>query len=122
MLQGVQIERTCRKQYEKVHSGLAALEGAQARSRHAQAVLQNELQEIADYPGKTIVVTSASIESSLEGLQVLKDGMPVDMTLELLFCGEPKTLNIPWIVGKPAANAKMVIQALLPAVCELVEG
>lgn len=109
-------------QYEKVHAGLAAIEAAKAENQRIQAALGKTLDEIAAYKGKTVVVTSASIEASLELLQALEDGMSVDVNLELLFCGKPKTVNIPWVIGKPAENAKRVVAALMPAVSRLVNG
>ncbi|NOT30833.1 MAG: hypothetical protein HOP15_10345 [Planctomycetes bacterium] len=109
-------------QYEQVHAGLAAIAAAKAENQRVQAALGKTLDEIAAYKEKTVVVTSASIEASLELLQALEDGMSVDMNLELLFCGKPKTVNIQWIIGKPAQNAKMVVAALMPAVCRLVNG
>ena len=109
-------------QYHRVHAGVAALEAAKAENERVQAALGSTLDEIAAHKGKTVVVTSASFESSLEGLMALKDGLPVNMRLELLFCGKPRTVDIPWIVGKPADNAKRVVATLIPAVSRLVNG
>ena len=52
----------------------------------------------------------------------MKDGVKVNMRLDLLFCGQPKTVELPWIVGKPAQNAKTLVSALIPSVSQLVNG
>jgi hypothetical protein len=109
-------------EYREVHGGVAALEAAKAENQRVQAALGDTLQELADYSGKTIVVTSAAIESSLEDLSLLAPGVPVDMTLELIFCGKPRTVEFPWLIGNPPANAKTLVTILMPMVSKLVNG
>lgn len=99
-----------------------AFADAQAERQRVKAALGGTLDRIASHQGKTVVVTSASIETSLEKLMKLQIGMPVDITLELLFCGEPRTLTFPWILGNDLANAKTVVTLLIPSVVEIVNG
>ncbi len=107
-------------QLERIRSKLRAFENAQKESQRVQAALGDTLERIAAYKGPTIVLKSASIDASLDGLQSLKNGMPVDLDVEVLFCGESKKMTINWVVGKPAQNIKGLVASLMPSVSALV--
>jgi hypothetical protein len=109
-------------EYAEVKAKVDELEKAQAIARQAQDMLQGKLKELADYPGKVVVIRGASFETGLAKLEDLKDGVPLDLSLDLLFCGQPKPVNIAWTIGKPKENAKAVVRALVPAEAQLAFG
>jgi len=103
----------------RITAGKRAFEAAQAESQRVQAELGNLLTRVANYPGKTIVIQSASFDAALAGLQ---GGLPIELQLDLLFLGQPRRLGLTWQVGDPVGNARRVVQAVMAGPYNLVHG
>ena len=106
-----------KSEYADVHAKLLDIQALKARAKQVHDALAAGGAQVRDYKGKTIVVTAASFDAALEKLETLRTaGGQLDVTVDLLFCGAPKTVTVPWVLGDPAKNVATIVDAVLPGV------
>lgn len=94
---------------------MKAVVQAQAEHKRVKDERDRVNAKISNKVGKTWVVRKVTFDASITELAALANGVPVQMTLDLAFCGEPKTVKFLWLIGRPLENAKTIIQDVVPA-------